>query len=107
MIARCLSLLALLAITLPAFAQVPTPRQRPEPVNFSQYLSDADFQRFRRGLDAADDEEWDRVRDIRLELTDTSARNILLWRIALGDPRATFLELDLALSELDLSLIHI
>ena len=101
MIARCLSLLALLAITLPAFAQVPTPRQRPEPVNFSQYLSDADFQRFRRGLDAADDEEWDRVRDIRLELTDTSARNILLWRIALGDPRATFLELDLALSELD------
>ena len=101
MIARCVSLLALLVIAQPALAQIPTPRQRPEPVNFSQYLSDADFQRFRRGLDAADDEEWDRVRDIRLDLTDTSARNILLWRVALGDPRASFLELDLALSELD------
>jgi soluble lytic murein transglycosylase len=101
MLARCLSLLALLAFAVPAYAQVPTPRQRPEPVNFSQYLSDADFERFRRGLDAADDEDWRRVREIRLDLTDTSARNILLWRIALGDPRATFLELDLALSELD------
>ncbi|WP_300542967.1 lytic transglycosylase domain-containing protein [Maricaulis sp.] len=102
MIARCLSVLALLAVAVPAFAdEVPTPRIRPEPVNFSQYLSDADFTRFRRGLDAADDEDWDTVRDIRLDLTDTSARNILLWRIALGDPRSTFLELDLALSELD------
>lgn len=101
MIARCLSLLALLVFAQPALAQIPTPRQRPEPVNFSQYLTDADFQRFRRGLDAADDEEWERVREIRLELTDTSARNILLWRVALGDPRATFLELDMALSELD------
>ena len=57
MLARCLSLLALLAFAVPAYAQVPTPRQRPEPVNFSQYLSDADFERFRRGLDAADDED--------------------------------------------------
>lgn len=100
MIARCLSALALCALAVPAFAQVPTPRVRPEPVNFSQYLSDADFERFRRGLDAADDEDWMRVREIREELTDTSARDLLLWRIALGDPRASFLELDMALNEL-------
>jgi soluble lytic murein transglycosylase len=101
MIARCLLALALFSLAVPAFAQTPTPRMRPEPVNFSQYLSDADFTRFRRGLDAADDEDWRRVREIREDLTDTSARDILLWRIALGDPRATFLELDMALSELE------
>ncbi|MDF1769715.1 lytic transglycosylase domain-containing protein [Maricaulis sp.] len=101
MIARCFAALVLLAVSVPAEAQIPTPRIRPEPHNFSQYLSDADFERFREGLDAADDEEWDRVRALRLELTDTAARDILLWRIALNDARASFLELDLALSELD------
>ncbi|MAZ92335.1 MAG: transglycosylase [Maricaulis sp.] len=101
MIARCLSALALIALAVPASAQIPTPRMRPDPVNFSQYLSDADFTRFQRGLDAADDEDWMRVREIRDELTDTSARDILLWRIALGDARASFLELDMALNELD------
>ncbi len=101
MIARCLSALALIALAVPASAQIPTPRMRPDPVNFSQYLSDADFTRFQRGLDAADDEDWIRVREIRDELTDTSARDVLLWRIALGDARASFLELDMALNELD------
>ena len=101
MIARCLAALVLLAVSVPVQAQIPAPRIRPEPLNFSQFLSDADFTRFREGLDAADDEDWDRVRELRLELTDTAARDILLWRIALNDPRSSFLELDLALSELD------
>ncbi|OLF73001.1 transglycosylase [Maricaulis sp. W15] len=101
MIARCFAALVLIAVSVPADAQIPTPRIRPEPLNFSQYLSDADFTRFREGLDAADDEDWQRVRELRLELTDTAARDILLWRIALGDARSSFLELDLALSELD------
>jgi len=101
MIARCVSAFVLLVVSVAAEAQIPSPRIRPEPVNFSQYLSDADFTRFREGLDAADDEDWDRVRELRLELTDTAARDILLWRIALNDARASFLELDLALTELD------
>ena len=101
MIARCLSAVVLLTLAVPAFAQVPAPRMRPDPVNFSQYLSDADFTRFRRGLDAADDGDWDEVRRIREDLTDTSARNILLWRLALENERASFLQLDVALSELE------
>jgi len=101
MIARCLVALVLLAVSIPAEAQPPVPRIRPEPLNFSRYLSDADFTRFREGLDAAEDEDWDRVRELRLELTDTAARDILLWRIGLSDARASFLELDLALGELD------
>lgn len=101
MLARCFSALMLLALALPAQAQAPTPRMRPEPQNYSSYLSDADFTLFRRGLDAADDEDWDLVGDIRLRLSDTSARSVLLWRTALSNPRASFLELNLALEELD------
>ena len=101
MFARCLAAMLLIAASFPAFGQVPTPRIRPEPLNFSQYLSDADFNRFREGLDAAEDEDWERVRELRLELTDTAARNVLLWRIAMDDPRATFLELDMVLAELE------
>ncbi|MHA6289618.1 lytic transglycosylase domain-containing protein [Maricaulis sp. CAU 1757] len=99
-----LGAVALVAGATPVLAQasetIPTPRMRPEPVNFSQHLSDADFTRFRTGLDAVSDNDWRRVREIRDELTDSTARNILLWLIALNDERASFLELDLALSEL-------
>jgi soluble lytic murein transglycosylase len=101
MIARCFSAIFLILLSVPAWAQAPTPRVRPVPENHSQYLSDADFLLFRQGLDAADDDEWDQVRDIRGRLTDSAARNLLLWRIALNDPRATFFELDMALTELE------
>tara|TARA_R110000868_G_scaffold56830_3_gene176067 strand:- start:1939 stop:3975 length:2037 start_codon:yes stop_codon:yes gene_type:complete len=101
MIARCLSALLLIGLALPAQAQAPTPRMRPEPQNYSIYLSDEDFILFRQGLDAANDDDWDRVRDIRLQLSDTAAQSVLLWRTALSDPRATFLELSVALTELD------
>lgn len=101
MFVRCLTAIVLFSLTLPVFAQAPAPRQRPEPQNFSQFLDDQDFILFREGLDAADDEDWDHVRDVRQQLTDSAARNILLWRIALNDPRASFFELDMALTELD------
>ncbi|MBO6797991.1 lytic transglycosylase domain-containing protein [Maricaulis sp.] len=100
MIARCVPALLAFAVIAPVEAQIPTPRMRPEPVNFSQHLSDADFGLFRQGLDAAEDEDWSLVRDVRDQLTDPASRNIMLWLIALNDPRATFLELDLALGEL-------
>ena len=101
MISRCISALLLFVLSVPAFAQTPTPRMRPDPVNHSQYLNDSDFNLFRSGLDAASDDNWGDVRDIRQQLTDTAARNLLLWRTALNDPRATFLELNLALTELE------
>mgnify|MGYP003630511869 FL=1 len=108
MITRCLSVLLLpavlaLGLVAPAQAQTqaPTPRMRPEPQNYSTYLSDTDFTLFRQGLDAADDEDWALVADVRLRLSDTAARSVLLWRTVLSDPRATFLELNLALDELD------
>ncbi|WP_339744765.1 lytic transglycosylase domain-containing protein [uncultured Maricaulis sp.] len=101
MIIRCLSALLVLSFALPAQAQAPTPRMRPEPQNYSTYLSDADFNLFRQGLDAADDEDWELVADTRLRLSDTAARSVLLWRTVLNNPRATFLELNLALDELD------
>lgn len=100
MIARCVPALLAFAVIAPVEAQIPTPRMRPEPVNFSQHLSDADFNLFRQGLDAAEDEDWSDVRRIRDQLTDPASRNIMLWLISLNDPRATFLELDLALGEL-------
>lgn len=101
MIIRCLSALLLLSFALPAQAQAPTPRMRPEPQNYSAYLSDEDFNLFRQGLDAADDEDWELVADIRLRLSDTAARSVLLWRTVLSNPRATFLQLNVALDELD------
>ena len=100
MIVRCVPALLAFAVIAPVEAQIPTPRMRPEPVNFSQHLSDADFNLFRQGLDAAEDEDWSLVRNVRDQLTDPASRNIMLWLIALNDPRATFLELDLALGEL-------
>ena len=101
MIARCISAILLFVLTVPAYSQVPFPRVRPEVVNYSAYLSDEDFDLFRRGLDAAEDENWNDVADFRRQLSNTVARNILLWRTALNNERTSFLELDLALTELD------
>ena len=106
MITRCFSAFLLpallsLGLALPVQAQAPTPRMRPEPHNYSTYLSDADFALFRQGLDAADDEDWALVADVRLRLSDTAARSVLLWRTVLSDPRVSFLELNLALDELE------
>ncbi len=101
MIARSVTALIMLALVTPAYAQVPTPRQRPAIENHSQYLGDQDFHAFRAGLDAAEDEDFDEVRAIRSQLTDSAARNVLTWLIALNDPRTSFLELDQAMGELE------
>lgn len=101
MIARSLSVLVMLAVMAPAMAQTPTPRMRPAPENHSAYLNDVDFHLFRTGLDAAEDDQWSEVRDVRDRITDPASRALLLWMISLNDPRATFLELDMALRELE------
>lgn len=94
------SLLAATALTAPAIGQTPVPRLKPIVENHSEILSDADFAAFRLGLNAAEDNEWDEVRAARMTLDNEAARNILLWRLAVSDPRTAFSELDLALDEL-------
>ncbi len=104
MLIRVIAFIGLLTVALAPFADAqsgtPAPRLKPAVPNHSAYLDDHDFTLFRSGLRAASDGEWDRVRDIRGRLSDSTARNILLWRIATSDDRATFMELDLALDEL-------
>ena len=84
-----------------AHAQTPIPRLKPEVPNHSSFLTDSDFRSLRIGLQAADDDDWQRVRDMRLRLSDPAAANLLLWRIALSDDDAAFSELDLALDTLN------
>ncbi|WP_421791795.1 transglycosylase SLT domain-containing protein [Hyphobacterium sp.] len=91
----------LLAILLPADAQSPDPRLRPDRPNPSRYLDQHDFFMLERGLEASEDGEWGLVRDTRRRISDSVASNILLWRIATSDEDATFMELDLALEELE------
>lgn len=105
MLIRLIAFIGLLTVALAPSAAAqnsgPAPRLKPSVPNHSAYLDDHDFTMFRAGLRAASDGEWDRVRDIRGRLSDDVARNILLWRIATSDESATFMELDLALEELE------
>ncbi|WP_394694509.1 lytic transglycosylase domain-containing protein [Hyphobacterium sp.] len=102
---RTVSLLIVLIagwIAIPfADAQVPDPRLRPERPNPSRYLDDQDFLMLERGLEASADGDWGEVRDARRRISDPIASSILLWRIATSDEDATFMELDLALEELE------
>lgn len=105
MMIRVIAFIGLLTVALAPAVHAqnsgPAPRLKPEVPNHSAYLDDHDFTLFRAGLRAASDGEWNRVRDIRGRLSDPVARNILLWRIATSDESATFMELDLALDELE------
>ena len=96
--------LFLLALSLPlsaATAQTPAPRLKPPVPNHSILLSDADFTAFRRGMRAADDDDWDDVRAAIITLDNPVADHVLLWRIAVSDARAPFSDLDRAIDELD------
>jgi soluble lytic murein transglycosylase len=83
-----------------ALAQAPSPRLKPPVPNHSEILNDSDFYAFRRAMRAADDDEWDDVRDLMIEIENPIADNLLLWRIAVSDARAPFSDLDRALDEL-------
>ncbi len=89
-----------LALSAPAVSQSPSPRLKPPVPNHSEILSDIDFASFRRAMAAADDDEWDFVREARYQIEDPVARDLLLWRIAVSDARAPFSDLHLALDTL-------
>lgn len=96
-----IAIVSTLSAMAPAWAQFPDPRLRPERPNPSRYLDDQDFLMLERGLDAAEDGDWGIVRDARRRISDPVARSILLWRIATSDEDTSFMELDLALEELE------
>lgn len=89
-----------LALAAPAFSQAPEPRLKPPVPNHSELLSDLDFANFRQAMAAADDDEWDLVREARYQIDDPVARDLLLWRIAVSDARAPFSDLHLVLDRL-------
>ena len=83
-----------------AEARTPAPRLAPPVPNHIESLSDADFELFRRAMRAANDDEWDFVRDAASAISDPAAQRILLWRMATSDARASFSDLHLALDQL-------
>ena len=95
------AILSTVLVAASASAQYPDPRMRPDRPNPSRYLDDQDFLMLERGLAAAEDGEWDEVRDARRRISDPIARRLLLWRIATSDEDTSFMELDLALDELE------
>ena len=101
MIMRALILACALIFPASALGFDVTPRLKPERPNHSRYLERQDAMALREGLQAASDGDWDDVRNIRQRITDPVARNLLLWRIAISDARATFFDLDMALTELE------
>jgi len=92
---------ALYLTTDPAWAQAPTPRLKPDVPNHSILLDDADFAAFRRGMRAAEEDQWDEVRNAMVDVEHPVADQVLLWRIATSDARAPFSDLDQALESLE------
>ncbi|MGD2133019.1 MAG: lytic transglycosylase domain-containing protein [Maricaulaceae bacterium] len=88
-------LCATAAITTTAQA-APEPRLRPAPQVYSEYLSAADFNRLRDGLEAASRGNWRAVDSAIHAMTDQTARDILRWRAATSNPSVSYDELQAA-----------
>ncbi len=84
-----LSLMIINSFGLPALANTPTPRLKPEAPNTSSLLSKADASRFRRALRAADKRHWGEVKTLSKRINDPTAKKILLWRMAASDPNVS------------------
>ncbi|MEL7545374.1 MAG: transglycosylase SLT domain-containing protein [Pseudomonadota bacterium] len=97
----------LLVLTIAALGQaglaaaIPAPSQKPDLIAASNVLSTADAQSLRDGLNAVDEGEWTRVRQIERQLSGTKARDVLTWYRARRDVRMSFGELDAALIRLE------
>lgn len=83
-----------------AYADIPVPRLKPDVPNYSELLNDTDFAAFRQGMRAADRDEWGDVREARDRIGDAVADKVLLWRMAISDPRTSFGELRTAVEAL-------
>lgn len=84
-----------------AQAQNPVPRLAPPVPNHVASLSDADFSLLRQAMRAASEDDWSFVRGAIFQIEDEAARNLVLWRMAVSDARASFSDLHMALDRLE------
>ncbi|MCC5997207.1 MAG: lytic transglycosylase domain-containing protein [Oceanicaulis sp.] len=94
-------LTAFTLVVAAAEARQPAPRLAPPVPNHVESLSDADFSLLRRAMRAANDDDWGFVREAIYQIEDEAARNLVLWRMAVSDPRASFSDLHMALDALE------
>jgi soluble lytic murein transglycosylase len=80
-------------LALPANAAVPAPRIKPPAPNASQFLSDSDSRRFRKGLRAARKGRWLELDQQIKKLNDQTAKDVLRWVRAARNPNVSFKEI--------------
>lgn len=88
------------AVTTSANALVPSPRVKPAAPNASQFLSDKDSKRFRKGLKAAERRRWSELDQHIKKLKDPTAINLLKWVRAARDPNVSFKDITYVVQEL-------
>ncbi|MGB6230178.1 MAG: transglycosylase SLT domain-containing protein [Litorimonas sp.] len=91
---------SLLPVSASLAAAAPTPRLKPAPPALSQYLSQQDALLLRRGLSAAQDEDWSDLVAAKTALSDPVARDILHWIRSARDPNVPTGWLDYAVRNL-------
>jgi len=89
-----------LANAAPASGAIPTPRLKPPAPALSNYLSEADTKRFRKGLRDVKRARWQSLdRDIK-KINDPVAQDVLRWLRAARDGNAPMKDLDYVVSNL-------
>ena len=92
--------LAVTLISTAAEALIPTPRIKPPAPNASQFLSDKDSQRFRKGLRAAKKRHWSDLNQQIKKLNDPTAKDVLRWVRAARDPNVPFKDITYVVQDL-------
>jgi len=91
---------AITFISTIAEAVVPTPRVKPPAPNASQYLSEKDSQRFRKGLRAAQKRQWSGLDQQIKKLDDPTAKDVLRWVRAARNPNVSFKDISYVVQDL-------
>jgi peptidoglycan lytic transglycosylase len=83
-----------------ALAEEMIPSAKPIIVAAKPIASDVEYFNFRKAMRAAREKNWDEVRSYRAGITSPAAKDLLLWRLAINDPKADFFELKEAVETL-------
>lgn len=84
-----------------ANAYIPSPRLKPIAPNTSAYLSNDDARLFRSGLRAADRKQWSTVKRIHGQITDQTAKDLLMWIQANKNPAISMQDLNYVVQRLN------